>query len=81
MDDPLPITRVGGNTVSEETDDSTQSERYPKDDGMVLAQPAIDGIVTPLAQSVDDPSSKDVVIPFAPDAENPSYQDAQNPLV
>jgi len=41
MDNPLPTTPAGGNTVSEETDDSTRSERDPKDDGVVLAQPAV----------------------------------------
>ena len=37
MDDPLLMTFAGGDTVSEETDDSTKSERDPKDDGVVLA--------------------------------------------
>ena len=37
MDDPLLMTFARGDTVSEETDDSTKSERDPKDDGVVLA--------------------------------------------
>ena len=42
MDDLLPITPVGGDTVNEEIDDSTQSERDPKDNSVVLAQPAVE---------------------------------------
>ena len=72
MDDPLPTTPTCGNTASEETDNSTQSVRDPKDDGVVLAQPAIEGPVTPLAPYADDPPSKNVEIPYAPDTENPS---------
>ena len=41
MDDPLPSTLVG-DTIFEETDDSTQSEWDPKNDGVVLAQPAVE---------------------------------------
>ena len=37
MDDPLPMTYAHGNTVNEETNDSTLSERDPKDDCVVLA--------------------------------------------
>ena len=71
MDDPLPTTPVGSDTISEETDDSTQSEQDPKDDGVVLAQPAVKGPVAPLASSANDPPPKDVG--------NPSVKDAQNP--
>lgn len=68
IDDPLPTTPVGGNTVSKETDDYTQSERDPKDDGVILAQPAVEGPVVPLALSTNDPPPKD--------AGNLSVQDA-----
>ena len=71
MDDPLPSTPVGSDTISEETDDSTQSEQDPKDNGVVLAQPAVKGPVAPLASSANDPPPKDVG--------NPSVKDAQNP--
>ena len=47
MDDPLPTTPVGGDTVNEEADDSTQLKWDPKDDGVVLAQLAIKGPVIP----------------------------------
>ena len=72
MDDPMPMTPAGGDTVSEETDDSTHSKRDSKDDGVVLAQPTLEGLVAPLVPSVEDPPSKD--------AESPSTSDAQNPL-
>ena len=72
MDDPMPMTPAGGDTVSEETDDSTHSKRDSKDDGVVLAQPTLEGLVAPLVPSVEDPPSKD--------AESPSTLDAQNPL-
>ena len=70
MGDPLPTTPVGGDTVSEETDDSTQLKWDPKDDGVVLAQLAIEGPVVPLALFVEDPST--------PDALNSTAQDAPN---
>ena len=70
MDDPLPTTPIGGDTVSEETDDSTQLKYDPKDDGVVFAQLAIEGPVTPLASS-----AKDLL---APDALNSAAQDASN---
>ena len=41
MDDPLPSTLVG-DTIFEETDNSTQSKWDPKNDGVVLAQPAVE---------------------------------------
>ena len=72
MDDLLLTTPADGNTVNEETDDSTQSKWDPKDDGVVITQPAVEGPVAPLAPSADDPSSKDGEILSAPDAENPS---------
>ena len=70
MDDPMLTTPTDGDTVSEETNNSTQSERDPKDNGVVLAQPVVEGPVAPLVPSADNPPSKA--------AENPSSQDAQN---
>ena len=37
MDEPLLRTPIGGNTISEETNDSTYIEQSSKDDGVVLA--------------------------------------------
>ena len=82
MDDPLPTTLIDGNTVSEEIDDFTQLEQDSKDDGVVLAQPTVQGLVAPLALSANvtplDPSAQDAQNPLAKDDENPSSQDTQN---
>ena len=59
MNDPLSMTSTHGDTVSEETDDSTELERDPKDDGVVLAQLAVEGPVVPLAPSANDPPTHD----------------------
>ena len=67
MDDPLPSTPTS-DTIFEETKDSTQSERDPKNDGVVLAQPAVEKPVTPLILSTEAPQ----------DTENPSIQDAHD---
>nr|POE81108.1 hypothetical protein CFP56_38029 [Quercus suber] len=75
------MTLAGDDIVSKETDDSTQSEWDPKDDGVVLVQPAIEGPITPLVPSVDDPHSKDAESLSASDVENPFSQDAQNPSI
>ena len=50
MDDPLPLT-LADDTIFEETYNSTQSERDPNDDGVVLAQPSMEKPVTPLIPS------------------------------
>ena len=67
MDNPLPMTPAS-DTIFEETDDSTQSERDLKDDGVVLAQPAMDKLVTLLILSNK-----------AQEAENLPAQDSQDP--
>lgn len=67
IDDPLPSTLANGNIVLEETDNSTQSKRDPKDDDVILAQPVVDGAITSLIPSTEDPPQ---------DVENPSTQDA-----
>ena len=61
MDEPLPLTPAG-DTVQEETDDSTKSN--PKDGNVVLAQPATDAPVTSLVPStgpvnVEDPIAEE----------------------
>ena len=66
-DDPLSSTLIG-DTIFEETDDSTQSERDPKNDGVVLAQPAVEKPITPLILSNEAPQ----------DAENASTLDARD---
>ena len=47
MDDPMPSTPAG-DTIFEETDDSTQLERDPKNDGVILALLAVEKLVTPV---------------------------------
>ena len=64
MDDPLPSTPTG-DTILEESDDSTEPEADPKDDSVVVAQLAVDQPVIPLTPSanppnVEDPSTQDV---------------------
>ena len=64
MDDPLPTTLIGDDIVNEETDDSIQSERDPKDDGVVLAQPVVEWPIALLAPSVDDPPLTPGIVPL-----------------
>ena len=64
MDDPLLSTLVG-DTILDKTDDSTKSEPNPKDDSVILAQPAADPLVTPSVLStkplnVENPHAQDV---------------------
>ena len=64
MDDPLQSTPTG-DTILDETDDSTELEPDPKDDSVVLAQLAADPPVTPLVLStkplnIENPSTQDV---------------------
>ena len=64
MDDPLPSTPTG-DTILEESDDSTEPEADPKDDSVDVAQLAVDQPVIPLTPSanppnVEDPSTQDV---------------------
>ena len=78
MDDPLPTTPVGGDTVSEKTNDSTQLKWDPKDDGVVLAQLTIEGPIIPFVLSAEDPPTPDALNSTAHDTPN-SAQNAQNP--
>ena len=64
MDDPMPPTPAN-DTTFDETNDSTESEPDPKDDSVVLAQPATNPPVIPSVPStkplnVEDPHSLDV---------------------
>ena len=77
----MPMTPAIGDTVSKETNDSTEVERDPKDDGMVLTQPAVEGPVAPLVPSTNDPPSKAAESPSALDTKNPPSQDASNPSI
>ena len=47
MDAPMPSTPAS-DTIFNETDDSTQLERDPKNDGVVLAQPIVEKPITPM---------------------------------
>ena len=67
MDDPLPSTPAS-DTIFEETNNSTQSEWDSKNDCVILAQPAMEKLITPLIPST-----------IAQDAKNLSTQDAQDP--
>ena len=83
MDYPLPSTPAG-DTIFEEIDYSTQFEQDPNDDGVVLAQPAMEKPATPLipsneAQDVENPSTHDAQdLPFRDDE---NLQDAPTALV
>ena len=81
MDNPLPMTPVGGDTINEETGDSTQSEWNPKDDGVILAQLAVERPVTPLIPFTKDPPPQDAENPSTQVAQNPPSKDDENPPV
>ena len=78
MDDSLSTTPASGDSFSDETDNSTHTKPDPKDDGVVLAQPAIEGPVAPLVPSAEDPLTKDAENPLAKDGEILSTEDVQN---
>jgi len=78
MDDPLSST-LASDTIFEETDNSTQSEWDLRNDGVILAQPAVEKLVTPLLPSTKDPPH-DVEIPSTQDAQNP-FKDDENPPI
>ena len=75
MDDPLPSTPIG-DTIFEESDESTQSKRDPKDDSVVLAQHVADPFVTPLISSID---LLNVENPLAQDVQDLSLKNDENP--
>ncbi|KAK9987401.1 hypothetical protein SO802_032352 [Lithocarpus litseifolius] len=55
MDDPVLSTPVG-DTVLVDDDSLSESGMHPKDDGIVLAQPALDKSVAPIIPSTDPPA-------------------------
>ena len=80
----MPSTPAG-DTIYEETNNSTQSERYLKNDGFVLAQPTVEKLVTPVipsieAQVANNPPTQNVQDPFEDDG-NPPTLDTQDLLV
>jgi len=73
MDDSMPTTPAFGD------DNSIHTEQDSKDDGVVLAQPTFEKLVTPLVLFAKDPSAHDALNFAAQDAPNSSVQDTQNP--
>nr|POE57310.1 hypothetical protein CFP56_23312 [Quercus suber] len=66
MDDLVPMTPAGSETISEESDDSPHTKEWvTKNNGVVIAQPVLDGTVTLLVLSVENPPIKDVENPSA----------------
>ena len=55
MDDPLSLTPAN-NTIFEETNESIQSERDPKGNSVILAQPTANPPITPLIPFTDLPN-------------------------
>ena len=72
MDDPISATLTGDAVVGE-SDDSTESDLSPKDDGVILAQPAVNPPVTTSNPSVE---LLDVENPPAPNKANKTKNDA-----
>ena len=66
---------AGGDTVNEKINDSTQSERDPEDDNVILAQPVVERPVAPLAPSANNPPPKDTRNLSAENAQNPPVDD------
>ena len=55
LDDLLPMTPAGGDTVDQESDDSAHTEKQiPKNDRVVIALPVPEGHVATLVPSVKD---------------------------
>ena len=72
MDEPLPSTLTGDTTLRE-SDDSTELEPTPKDDGVVLAQPTVNPSIPPVIPSV---KLIDVENPLTQDKDSKAHQDA-----
>ena len=66
MDAPIPSTPAD-DTVIDESDDSTEPDLPPKDDGIVLSQPTVNPLVPTSNLSIE-----------LLDVENPSTQDKDN---
>lgn len=53
INDTVPPTTRGDDTISEESDDSTHTmEQESKDDDVVIAQPVLEGLVAPIVRSL-----------------------------
>ena len=72
VDDPMPST-LASNTVVGESNDSTESDLPPKDNGVVLAQPTVDPPVTTPNPSIE---FLDVENLFAQDKDDKTLNDA-----
>ena len=60
LDNPMPMTLVGGDTIDEESNDSIHTkEHVPKNDDVVIAQPALEGLVIASVPSIEDLSTQD----------------------
>ena len=69
LDDAVPMTLRGDDTVSEEPDDSAHTvEQDPKDNDMVITQPVLESPIAPVVSSAEVPSSQNIVNPTAVDA-------------
>ena len=85
IDDLLPSTPVG-DTVFEGTDDFTESERDPKNNGVIFAQHAVEKTVTPsipsteASQDVENLPTQDTQYFPSKYDENPLAQDVKDPL-
>lgn len=55
----VPLTPGGGDTIGVESDDSTyMEEQVHKDEGVVIAQPILNGAVSPSVLFVEDLSTQ-----------------------
>ena len=72
VDDPMPST-LASNTVVGESNDSTESDLPPKDNGVVLAQPTVDPPVTTSNPFIE---FLDVENLFAQDKDDKTLNDA-----
>lgn len=68
LDNPIPTTPGGGDTVNEEFDDFIHIEEQGPKEGVVIAQPAPSGPVASSAPLAEDPSTQAVKNPSALDA-------------
>ena len=58
LDNPMPMTLLGGDTVDEKSDDSVHTEEHvPKNGDVIIAQPALEGIIIASVPSIEDLST------------------------
>ena len=79
MDDPLPSTLAGG-TVFEESDDSTKAEVDPKNDSIVLTQPAADQPVISLTLLTNPLNAEDLLAQDVQDIPPKGDENPKDPL-